>query len=251
MEAKLTVQQTHDYWLNYMREEYKAEQPPPGVVAFMLHQQEWLRAQMMDSANDGDEYWEAMKLVMAQWDGFAQGIGQFATPEQLAILSPASLYLLCSVGDLETINGLVKRAPLPVPSLETEDHLPCSALISVQTTADGKGVSDIFASQATWRSYYAMLRIYKIYAFDFYPQKVVTIASSPGALAICVHARRVDEGLVAVCFTDLQCGITWQDCCTRRMTSYHRRPYMLRRPPTWSATKLCASGTGSTATRRL
>ena len=71
VEAKLTVQQTHDYWLNYMREEYHAEEPPPEVVAFMLHQQEWLRAQMMDSANEGDEFWEAMRLVMAQWDGFA------------------------------------------------------------------------------------------------------------------------------------------------------------------------------------
>jgi hypothetical protein len=27
-----------------------------------------------------------------------------------------------------------------------------------------------------------MLRIYKVYAFDYYPQKVVTIASSPGLL---------------------------------------------------------------------
>lgn len=199
------MQQTHDYWLNYMREEYKAEHPPPEVVAFMLHQQEWLRAQMMDSANDGDEYWEAMKLVMAQWDGFAQGIAQFATPEQLAILSPASLYLLCSVGDLETINGLVKRAPLPVPSLETEDHLPCSALISVQTAEDGESVSDIFASQATWRSYYAMLRIYKIYAFDYYPQKVVTIASSPGAPTTCFCMRCINQEGTTACIKDLLC----------------------------------------------
>ena len=126
-----------------------------------------------------------MKLVMAQWDGFAQGIGQFATPEQLAILSPASLYLLCSVGDLETINGLVRDDPLPTPSLATEDALPCSGLISVMTTADGAaavGVTDVFAAQATWRSYYAMLRIYKVYAFEYYPQKVLTIASSPGLL---------------------------------------------------------------------
>ena len=153
VEAKLTVQQTHDYWLNYMREEYHADVPPPRVVAFMLHQQEWLRSQMMDSANAGDEYWEAMKLVMAQWDGFAAGIQQFATPEQLAILSPSSLYLLCSVGDLETINGLVSRAPLPVPSLAYEDTLQCSSLISLQVGASGD-VIDIFASQATWRSYY-------------------------------------------------------------------------------------------------
>jgi hypothetical protein len=171
VEAKLTAQQTHDYWLNYMREEYGAEVPPPAVVKFMEHQQHWLRAQLLAEENQGDQYWEAMKLVLAQWDGFAQGIAQFATAEQRRILTPSSLYLLCSVGDLETINGMLRGDPLPTPSLELEDQLPCSALISLQTTnaaAEGSGgggggngatVTDVFASQATWRSYYAMLRI--------------------------------------------------------------------------------------------
>jgi len=45
-------------------------------------------------------YWQAMALVLAQWDGFAQGIQQFATAAQLKILPKSSLYLLCSVGDL-------------------------------------------------------------------------------------------------------------------------------------------------------
>ena len=80
--------------------------------------------------------------------------------------------------------------------MATEDALPCSALISVMTTA-GTGaeaggalandrsqavVADVYAAQATWRSYYAMLRIYKTYSFEYYPQKVLTIASSPGLL---------------------------------------------------------------------
>lgn len=181
VEAKLTAQQTHDYWLNYMKEEYHALVPPPKVVAFMEHQQAWLRTQIAAAGNQGDPYWEAMGLVLAQWDGFAQGILQYATMEQRQILTPSSLYLLCSVGDLETINGLVRGDSLPVPSLATEDKLPCSSLISLQMEPGGS-VSDIFASQATWRSYYAMLRIYKVYSFDFYPQKVLTIASSPGLL---------------------------------------------------------------------
>ena len=189
VEAKLTARDTYSYWLNYMREEYRAEVPPPKVVAFMEHQQAWLREQIADSANAEDKYWQAMALVLAQWDGFAQGIQQFATAEQLTILTKSSLYLLCSVGDLETINGLVRnmdtpieRVPLPPPGLATEDKLPCSSLISLQTTGASGAVTDIFASQATWRSYYAMLRIYKVYAFDYYPQKVLTIASSPGLL---------------------------------------------------------------------
>jgi hypothetical protein len=123
VEAKLTAQQTHDFWLNYMAEECGAAAPPPKVVAFMDHQQKWLRAQLAANENQGGTYWEAMKLVMAQWDGFAQGTHQFATPAQRQILTPSALYLLCSIGDLETINGLVLRpdAPLPVPSVATED----------------------------------------------------------------------------------------------------------------------------------
>eukprot|EP00038_Savillea_parva_P017731 m.21411 g.21411 ORF g.21411 m.21411 type:complete len:654 (+) comp3892_c0_seq1:269-2230(+) len=219
VEAKLTVNETYNYWINYMKEEYGGTTPPPAVVAFLDHQRTWLRAQMLKPENQGDVYWKAMSLVMAQWDGFAQGIQQYATPAQRSILTPSSLYLLCSVGDLETINGLVRHDPLPVPSLATEDALPCSSLISLQTgpchndvsshaaqlhaditksTTDNihthsnttnttnhghqKCVTDIFASQATWRAYYAMLRIYKVYTFAYYPAKAITIASSPGLL---------------------------------------------------------------------
>ena len=49
---------------------------------------------------------------------------------------PSSLYLLCSVGDLETINGMLRGDPLPTPSLELEDQLPCSALISLVMELD-------------------------------------------------------------------------------------------------------------------
>eukprot|EP01050_Picozoa_sp_SAG11_P019345 SAG11_NODE_3065_length_2716_cov_2.812763_2_plen_414_part_00 len=190
VEAKLTSSQTHDYWLNYMASEYRSEtcnglktagcKPPQAVVLFMEHQLRWLRGEMAAAAAD-DTYWSAMKLVMAQFDGFVQGIQQYATAEQLRILSPTSLYLLCSVGDLETINGLVRGEGLPTPSLATIDKLPCSGLISLIRRSDGT-VDDIYAAQATWRSYYAMLRIYKVYSFAYYPQKVLTIASSPGLL---------------------------------------------------------------------
>ena len=54
VEAKLTARDTYFYWLNYMKEEYKAETPPAKVVEFMEHQQAWLRAQIADKANAND-----------------------------------------------------------------------------------------------------------------------------------------------------------------------------------------------------
>ena len=43
VEAKLTARDTYYYWLNYMREEYGADEPPAGVVAFMEHQLRFVR----------------------------------------------------------------------------------------------------------------------------------------------------------------------------------------------------------------
>jgi len=46
----------------------------------------------------------------------------------------------------------IDRVPLPPPGLATEETLPCSGLISLQKGEGASGaVTDVFASQATWR----------------------------------------------------------------------------------------------------
>ena len=145
---------------------------------------------------------------MAQFDGLRDGFRLYATSdEQAATLQ--YLYLLNSVGDLETLNGLFdataarrkrrrnvsesdvgaspgwpgggRRHEAPGNEYPT-DRLDCSALIVlVGSQARGNGTAaaatprvggggmmmpatvatDVYAGHATWRSYYAMLRIYK------------------------------------------------------------------------------------------
>ena len=114
------------------------------------------------------------------------------------------------MGDLETLNGLYKdkvnsaaRSSTAVlesgrpgdPPGPDLDRLDCSALITLvrgngsngsrssnSTAAAGAAVTDILAGHATWRSYYAMLRVYKVYEFAFLPARVVSLSSSPGLL---------------------------------------------------------------------
>ena len=88
---------------------------------------------------------------------------------------------------------VVRPGDPPGPDL---DRLDCSALITLvrdtttttNTTAEPNTtgrvgtVTDILAGHATWRSYYAMLRVYKVYAFAFLPARVVSLSSSPGLL---------------------------------------------------------------------
>jgi hypothetical protein len=64
-----------------------------------------------------------------------------------------------------------------------------------------------------------MLRIYKVYAFDYYPQKVVTIASSPGllhskddflaspTLCECTHLRTTANCIIIDHFSAFESGL--------------------------------------------
>lgn len=49
------------------------------------------------------------------------------------------------------------------------------------------GNSDIVAGHNTWRSFYAMMRVYKVFKLAYAP--MVSIASSPGAALRCAAAR--------------------------------------------------------------
>lgn len=129
---------------------------------------------------------------MAQFDGLTAGFAAYATEEEK---SGMDLYLLNSVGDLETLNGLYRDQPAAAATgtstrgrlqgLPT-DRLDCSALIRLteprQLPGGSVSAADVLAGHTTWRSYYAMLRVYKVYSFDFNAAATVSIASSPGLL---------------------------------------------------------------------
>lgn len=123
IESYFTHTRMYQYWFNYAKAEYgSAMQPPTNLTHFMAANEEWVRKQAsskhdgaptkptssLDDGNDEARFWAGADLVMAQFDGLVAGFAAYATEEEQALLTPAKLYMLNSVGDLETLNGLYK-----------------------------------------------------------------------------------------------------------------------------------------------
>jgi len=136
--------------------------------------------------------------------------------------------MLNSVGDLEDLNDVFPNKEAKanndhnieksyhkfVEDIENPWH-SCSALIQVLD-----GGTDVAAGHTTWRSYYAMLRIYKVYNFS-YAQRVMSISSSPGLLHSKDDFYALSNGLVIMETTNTvdselyknitpMCAMSWQ-----------------------------------------
>lgn len=217
LEGFLTQLRMHQYWSNYAAAEYGPAGPGPKLLAFMAAQLEYARG--VAAAEAGSAFWRGLGLLLAQFDGLAAGYGTAAPPEQA--LSPLLLYMLNSVGDLEDLNGLFGGGRptaagglggrMPVALKETD----CSAMI-VATPGE------LLAGQTTWRGYYAMLRVYKVYHFSFTPAGVVSFSSSPGLIHSKDDFYTAGSGLVVMETTNSvfneslfaavtpQCALSWQ-----------------------------------------
>ena len=187
-EAKLTSTLIYQYWHNYALSEYGSLITPPAVATFVAEQHAYVRAEVASRSllSSLDPFWTGVARSLAQFDGLAAGFVQFvANATMKELMTKETLYLLNAVGDLETIQGLPFKTGVQSssakPSQWTLDHLDCSSL--VRFVADDAGnLVDVFAGQTTWRSYYAMLRVFKVYDFSFAVQSPISISSSPGLL---------------------------------------------------------------------
>eukprot|EP00041_Stephanoeca_diplocostata_P032423 m.1037920 g.1037920 ORF g.1037920 m.1037920 type:complete len:599 (-) comp24146_c1_seq6:2586-4382(-) len=197
LESYFTHTRMMQYWKNYAKMEYgSTAQPSRALLTFMSSQLTFARN--LVASDPGADSAHGLRLLLAQFDGLATGFDKYATDSEKRWLPDAlHVYLLNSVGDLETLNGLFKdqdgaSSSLPqyninserrvLPEVSPLSRLDCSALIQVVTDPATGLPQDIFAGHTTWRAFYAMLRIYKTYAFVDYPASVVSIASSPGLL---------------------------------------------------------------------
>jgi hypothetical protein len=71
------------------------------------------------------------------------------------------------VTNADTNNGVAAIPGTTTPSeAEVGGRSQHNHSASIPTT---NAVTDIFAGHTTWRSYYAMLRVYKVYSFGFWP----------------------------------------------------------------------------------
>lgn len=198
LEAYFTHTRMMQYWKNYAKMEYGSPgKPSPALVTFMSSQLAFARNLVASHSPYVDSTvhpLHGLQLLLAQFDGLAEGFSAYASQAEKQWLPDAlHIYLLNSVGDLETLNGLFKNHEDSKSAAQNTAttragyqgqsplaRLDCSALIQVVTNPATGMPQDIYAGHTTWRAFYAMLRIYKTYAFVDYPAAVISIASSPG-----------------------------------------------------------------------
>lgn len=197
-EAAVTAEEMWAYWTNYAAAEYSSGTPGTKLTTFMSSQLTWIRQQLDNATNFASNdststFWTGVGQIMAQFDGLVYYHAHYA-PQQFR-LDELTIYFLNSVGDLEDLNGLFAGSTTttrsaggvhskfdPVPTVDKLTD--CSASINIVPD-----LSDVVMGHTTWRYYYAMLRIYKVYQLDFLPAGVVSFSSSPGLLHSKVRVR--------------------------------------------------------------
>jgi len=119
--------------------------------------------------------------VAAQFEGLLAGYLARAEKDSIPdALNPMEVFLLNSVGDLESLNGIEKDSgrlsSSPGENQTSERYLDCSGFVRRTPTGD------ITVFHSTWRAYYAMLRVAAVWELPFAPARVVSASSSPGFL---------------------------------------------------------------------
>lgn len=190
LEGYLTHSLIYDYWHNYIANEYGSwNNSNPQALQFLEDQVAWIYDQI---EKNPDPYWQTVSFIMHQFEGLVQGFNSRSSTK----LTRAQLYLVESAGDMETLNDVFP--PLHLDSVRDDIRriravrgssdvsryqqllmADCSSLVRMLP-----GFADVVATQATWRRYYAMLRIWKYYDF---PQigAPVAFASSP----LFIHSK--------------------------------------------------------------
>ncbi|ELP93985.1 hypothetical protein EIN_181520 [Entamoeba invadens IP1] len=178
LEAYLTHHQMYLYWNNYKMNEYNKGIFSDTLKSVMIEQLGFFKAQSLSATND---YWKHQKVILSQFNGLVDAYTEFSPSTEA--LPEIEIYMLLSVGDLENLNEVYKTGTEPKTSIVYMSKAypdlvfhECSALV--------RNVDDeIYFGHATWRGYYAMLRIYKIYDVKYNNRRIrMSFSSSPGLI---------------------------------------------------------------------
>ncbi|EDR29183.1 hypothetical protein, conserved [Entamoeba dispar SAW760] len=178
LEAYLTHHYMYLYWTNYKANEYENGQPSDTLINKMQEQLDFFKT---ESSTNTSEYWRRQKVIKYQFNGLVDGYMAASPAEEE--LPEIELYMLISVGDLENLNELYKTGKEPETSIvymrkafPDRIYHECSALV--------RAVGDeVYFAHGTWRGYYAMLRIYKVYDLFYGGRRLkMSFSSSPGLI---------------------------------------------------------------------
>lgn len=135
-----------------------------------------------DKYRETDPYWHQVDLILNQLAGLNDGLNHTKFFPSYSYVNVTNLLLLNVDGDLEDLEGALKRTV----QRKVTGSGSCSALVKVLP-----GAEDLYFSQVTWSTYASMLRILKKYSFKFHstfgsseliPGHTATFSSSPGRI---------------------------------------------------------------------
>ncbi len=142
-------------------------------------QDEWVRKTCRANRKDDDRFWDAVCLVLQQFDGVVQGYQAFSSDmpglvpdlqyhDFLFLESNADLYDVIDALDPSqrpswnvSLSSKDRKTPAEMLSELALQQSKCSALVTFSSD-----LSELYMGHSTWDSYTAMLRIYKHYRFD-------------------------------------------------------------------------------------
>jgi hypothetical protein len=231
LEAALTQGRIHDHFTNihqWLMGHFKNGSIPPVYEAWFNTQDAWIRSQI--EAKPSDPYWQAVAVVMAQFDGLVAGYQATAPADQQ--LSVFDFQQLNGVGDLlDLISALQPDVGIPdwknmtpeeiMAEVRSRNH--CSGLIKITGN-----FSDIFAAHSSWFTYQSMLRAYKHYKFDYsnpvFAARKTSFSSYPGLLSsLDDHYINTDSNLVMVQTTNsILDSSLYQKVTTESLLAWHR-----------------------------
>ncbi|KAM7289757.1 putative phospholipase B-like 2 [Ixodes scapularis] len=150
-----------------------------------------------------DPYWHQVDLILNQLAGLNDGLNHTKFFPSYSYVNVTNLLLLNVDGDLEDLEGALKRTVLR----KVTGSGSCSALVKVLP-----GAEDLYFSQVTWSTYASMLRILKKYSFKFHstfgsseliPGHTATFSSSPGRIFSGDDFYLISSGLATMETTNL------------------------------------------------
>jgi len=217
LEAHFTCPRMHQFGLNFMASMFGKEGPDVKLLEWVQESLAWVRQQAADAASapgeDGSHvaYWQAVRGMLAQFDGLVDGYVQFCP--HLPPLDASDLLLINLNGDLfdilpalklhasrlEDLNSMRfgEAAPLSQRQPQQQDEgrtlerpAHCSAAIKLLPGEKEGTFEDLFVGHATWDTFSnAWPRIFKHHSLPVmspsgeWSHHTASFSSSPGFLS--------------------------------------------------------------------
>lgn len=133
---------------------------------FMSDNSAWMQSKIKAATESEKSYWHQVDLVLTQLKGIQDGYALTKSPK----IDAMGFTLMQTFGDLEDLEVTLGKRVLR--KVRGSGH--CSALVKLLP----KNL-DLMISQVTWNDFNAMLRVFKLYSFDFHKQETQDGKTSP------------------------------------------------------------------------